>query len=153
MKNQVLSNWENENKKVTKLLSEVSDEQLAKQVAPGKNTGVYLLGHLIGANDSLTTLFGLGPKMYPELEHIFLRSPDGAVAEKPSTTELRAMWEKQTEVLAEHLNKFTDADWHSRHTAVTEEDFAKEPNRNKLNVLITRTLHQSYHLGQLALLK
>ena len=33
------------------------------------------------------------------------------------------------------------------------EDFIKEPHRNKLNVLLTRTTHLAYHAGQLALLK
>ena len=153
MKNQVLSNWENENQKVDKFLAQVTDEQLDRQVAPGKNTGTYLLGHLIAANDSLVTLFGLGEKMYPELEQPFLRNPDGAIQQRASVAELRNMWTKQIEHLTTHLNSYSEADWLSRHTAVSEEDFAKEPNRNKLNVLITRTIHQGYHLGQLALLK
>jgi hypothetical protein len=36
---------------------------------------------------------------------------------------------------------------------MTEEDFEKEPGRNKLSVLINRTNHMAYHLGQLVLLK
>jgi len=44
-------------------------------------------------------------------------------------------------------------EWFTRHTSVSEEDFIKEPHRNKLNVLITRATHQSYHLGQLIYLK
>ena len=37
--------------------------------------------------------------------------------------------------------------------ATIEEDFIKEPHRNKLNIILTRTTHLSYHTGQLALLK
>ncbi len=37
--------------------------------------------------------------------------------------------------------------------AVTAEDFAREPHRNKLNIVLNRTGHVSYHLGQLVLLK
>jgi hypothetical protein len=44
-------------------------------------------------------------------------------------------------------------DWLGRHTAVSEEDFQKEKHRNKLNVLISRTNHAGYHLGQLVYLK
>jgi len=33
------------------------------------------------------------------------------------------------------------------------EDFAKEPHRNKLNIIISRTSHLQYHTGQIALLK
>jgi len=40
-----------------------------------------------------------------------------------------------------------------RHTAVTEADFEKEPNRNIFNVLVTRLAHMAYHGGQLVYLK
>jgi hypothetical protein len=43
--------------------------------------------------------------------------------------------------------------WFERHTSVSEEDFLKEPHRNKLNVLLNRTNHQSYHFGQMILLQ
>ena len=51
--------------------------------------------------------------------------------------------------------------WHDelieKSTAIlnnaTDEDFAKEPARNKLSVLLNRTNHLAYHLGQLRLLK
>jgi hypothetical protein len=36
---------------------------------------------------------------------------------------------------------------------VSPEDFAKEPHRNRLNVLISRTNHMANHIGQLLLLK
>jgi hypothetical protein len=45
------------------------------------------------------------------------------------------------------------AEWFNRHTVVSEADFEKEPHRNKLNLLINRTNHLSYHLGQLIYLK
>jgi hypothetical protein len=44
-------------------------------------------------------------------------------------------------------------DWFAKHTAVSAEDFAKEPFRNKLNIIVTRTTHLQYHIGQLQLLK
>jgi hypothetical protein len=42
-------------------------------------------------------------------------------------------------------------DWVARHTAVSEEDFAKEPLRNRFSILITRTNHLTYHVGQAVL--
>jgi hypothetical protein len=44
-------------------------------------------------------------------------------------------------------------EWLEKHTAVSEEDFKQEPHRNKLNIIVTRTTHLTYHTGQLALLK
>jgi hypothetical protein len=40
------------------------------------------------------------------------------------------------------------ADWLQKHASVSEEDFAKEPLRNRFAILLTRTNHLSYHLGQ-----
>jgi hypothetical protein len=44
-------------------------------------------------------------------------------------------------------------DWFRAHSAMTEEDLAADPGRNKLSVLINRTNHVAYHLGQLVLAK
>jgi hypothetical protein len=43
-------------------------------------------------------------------------------------------------------------EWLTKHNSVSAEDFAKEPHRNKLSVLISRAMHQAYHGGQIALL-
>jgi len=153
MKNQVLTNWEAETQKITKFLEGVSNEQLQQQVAPGKNSGVYLLGHLIAANDSMNGLFGFGPQLYPQLLPAFIQNPDGNDLPKPTVDELRQMWHDHLAHLTPKFNELTNEDWQGKHTKVSDEDFAKEPNRNKQNVLLTRTLHQSYHYGQLMLLK
>jgi ribose 1,5-bisphosphokinase PhnN len=42
-------------------------------------------------------------------------------------------------------------DWVQRHSAVSEEDFAKDASRNRFAVLLSRTNHLSYHLGQAVL--
>ena len=43
-------------------------------------------------------------------------------------------------------------EWFTRHANITEADFPKEPHRNRLNVLLSRTTHLSNHRGQLTLL-
>jgi ribose 1,5-bisphosphokinase PhnN len=40
------------------------------------------------------------------------------------------------------------SDWLQRHTAVSEADFAKDASRNRFAILLSRTNHLSYHLGQ-----
>jgi hypothetical protein len=57
------------------------------------------------------------------------------------------------EKLADHFNQLTVDEWFEKHTAVSDEDFQKEPHRNKLNVLINRTNHLANHLGQMTFLK
>ena len=69
----------------------------------------------------------------------------------PDAATLRNEWKKSNEVLTKLFASMTPADWFARHTAMTDEDLAKEPGRNKLSVLINRTNHVAYHLGQLVL--
>jgi len=144
-----LDAWEVYNKRVDDLLEKLSDEQLLKETATGRNTGIYLLGHLVAVTDGIAPLIGAGEKSYPELTDIFLVSPDKSGKVMPSIEELKQYWKKANERLRMFFTTMKPADWFSRHTAVTEESFIKEPFRNKLNIIINRTNHQSYHLGQL----
>jgi hypothetical protein len=148
-----LRNWISQNNRVNELLTSLSEEDLRKPTAPGRNSGVYLVGHLAAVNDGLLPLFGLGQKLHPELEKTFLSSPESATPEKPSIAELRKKWSEINETLTNHFKKMKPEDWFTRHNSVSEADFEKEPHRNKLNVLINRTAHQSYHIGQLVYLK
>lgn len=145
--------WEIQNTRVNKLLEELSDEQLEKETAAGKNSGVYILGHLTAVSDGLLPILGFGERLYPQLEEVFIKNPENSDLEKPSAAELKQYWHTVIAKIREHLGKLTAADWFTKHTAVSAEDFAKEPHRNKLNVLMNRTIHQSYHLGQLNYLK
>jgi uncharacterized damage-inducible protein DinB len=147
-----VSSWETQISRVNDLLEKLSDEELNQETAPGRNTGTYLLGHLIAVNDRLLPLFGFEESRYPELENIFLTLPDKSGILKPSVHELRIYWREVNAKLAAHFNKMQPEDWFTKHTAVSPEDFAKEPHRNKLNVLMNRTSHHSYHLGQLTFL-
>ena len=149
----VLLAWQTQNTEVNKLLEAVPDEKLMQETAPGRNTGIYLLGHLAAVNDSLFRLLGLGERLHPELDDVFLDSPDKSGKTMPAVGELKKYWYEINTALTDHFNKMQPADWFSRHMAVSAEDFEKEPHRNKLNVLITRTVHQSSHVGQLIYLK
>ena len=149
----LLDAWESHNKRIDDLIEKLSDEQLAKPTAPGRNSGVYLLGHLTAVNDGMLTLLGLGEKLYPDMEPVFLSSPDNSGQTFPSVEELKSRWKKVNDTLRAHFAAMQPSDWFNRHTAVSEENFAKEPHRNKLNIIISRTNHQAYHLGQMNYLK
>ncbi len=49
----VRGNWDTNIKRVDALLSALSDAQLEEEIAPGKNRGIYLLGHLTAVHDGL----------------------------------------------------------------------------------------------------
>jgi hypothetical protein len=148
-----LSAWDAQNNSLDKLLTSLTDEQLSKEIAPGRNTGVYLLGHLTAVSDGMLPLLGFGEKLYPQLENVFIRNPDKAELEKPPVTELKEFLKAVNKQLSEHIRATSATEWFNRHTTVSAEDFAKEPHRNKLNVIINRTNHLANHLGQMLLLK
>lgn len=150
---QILTTWNTSTKRVTAFFNKYEDDFYLQEVAPGRSRAIYLLGHLAGSSDGLLSLFGISERLYPQLEKLFLTSPDKAFDAYPSIAELREYWEKVNSTLADHFSKMQPEDWLSRHTKVSEEDFAKEPHRNKLNVLISRATHISYHMGQLVFLE
>lgn len=145
----VVSAWEATNQRVDKLLDSLTDEQLAAEAAPGRNTGTYLLGHLTAVNDGLHTIMGWGERLHPELEEIFLRSPDKSGHEFPSIATLKGYWHTINQDLGKYISAMQPEEWFERHMSVSPEDFEKEPHRNRLNVLMGRTIHQSGHLGQM----
>ena len=145
--------WKTELKRTNALLNELTDEQLSNEVSAGRNTGVYILGHLTAVHDALFPLLAIGEKLYPQLEEVFIKNPEKSGLEKPSVKELRNYWNDVNAKLAEHFNQFNPEEWFQKHTSISEEDFKKEPHRNRLNVLVSRTNHLSYHRGQLVFLK
>jgi hypothetical protein len=148
-----VSGWESTIKRVNTLLAALSNEQLEQEIAPGRNRGIYLLGHLTAINDAMPVILGLGERLYPQLDTAFLTSPDKSGQEMPPAATLRQYWAETNNRLADYFSKVPAAEWFHPHTQVSAEDFAKEPHRNKLNVLMGRTNHLSYHYGQLTLLK
>jgi len=145
--------WHMQMGRISKLIDGLTDEQLAADTAPGRNSGYYLLGHLTAVNDRLIDMFGWGARLHPELDEPFLFKPDKNDLPKPAIGELRSYWSEINAVVNTHIESMTAAAWFERHNAVTAEDFAKEPHRNKLNVLVSRAIHASNHLGQMTYLQ
>ena len=131
----------------------LSDEQLQQQVAPGKNRLLYLVGHLTAVHDRLFPLLGLGERLHPEFDEIYLSNPDRAFPDSVPVSELKRAWSDVNNRLTAQFEKLTPGQWLEKHTAVSDEDFAKDPSRNRLAVLISRTNHAAFHTGQAALVK
>lgn len=147
-----LDAWNSRLESANKMFNSLTDDDLQKEVSPGRNRGLYLLGHLAAVHDKMLPLLNLEAQTYPQLEEAFLNKPDRSVAEIPSTKEIRAAWEGVNSKLAAHFGRLSADEWFEKHSAVSEEDFVKEPHRNRLNVLIGRTNHMQYHMGQVALI-
>ena len=106
--------------KANKMFASFSNEQLAKEVAPGRNTGIYLLGHLAAVNDKMLPLLNLGEQKHPHLNEPFLDKPNGTVAALPSTDDLRDNWTSSATELEKHFTAMQPQDWFERHTSVSE---------------------------------
>jgi hypothetical protein len=148
-----LNAWNDRVGRFHQLFTNFSEEQVVREIAPGKNRGIYLVGHLVAYHDALSTILDLGPRLHPELDHAFLQHPDKVGLSMPSVTELKQYWVEVHERLAHDFQQMPVEAWFTRHMAVSAEDFQHEPHRNKLGVLLNRTNHLAYHTAQLILLK
>lgn len=149
----VFDSWNMKIKEGDRLFDSLTDEQLEKEIAPGKNRGIYLLGHLAAVHDQMLPVLDFGKVQYEHLNELFHDKPDKAVSDLPGISDLKMFWKLANERVTTKLSKLTADEWFQKHTSISAEDFAKEPHRNKLNVVLNRTTHLAYHLGQLALLK
>ena len=143
--------WKSNVERAGKLFGGLSSEQLEQEVAPGRNRLIYLWGHLAAANDGLLSLLGIGERLHPEFDGMFISSRDKSVLLMVSGRSLKAAWQEIHQKLWEGFSKFSASDWGQRHTAVSEQDFEREPHRNRFAVLLGRTAHLAYHLGQATL--
>ena len=143
-----LRNWRSNVDRVSKLFGSLSQEQLLQEVAPRKNRLIYLWGHLTAFNDALIPLLGFGPRIHPELDQMFVSNPDRTVTTILSGGELKIVWQETSQILWTGFSKLSVADWLQKHGAVSEVDFLREPHRNRFTVLLGRTSHIAYHLGQ-----
>jgi hypothetical protein len=94
----------------------------------------------------------LGPRLHPEYDDPFLTNPDKSAATLPTAAEIKKAWDEVSGTLLAGFESLSAADWLKKHAAVSDEDFAKDPLRNRFSVLLNRTTHISFHLGQTALI-
>ena len=143
--------WNIQVKRADTLFNSLSDEQLLQEIAPGRNRGVYLVGHLAAVHDRMFELLGIGDRMYRQMDDAYIANPDNKSAEAMPVAGVRKAWEETNQRLAAAFSTMKPEEWFMKHTQMTEEDLAKEPTRNRLSVLISRTDHLAYHAGQVAL--
>jgi hypothetical protein len=146
-----LRQWKFNVERAEKLFGDLSAAQLEQEVAPGRNRLIYLWGHLAAVNDRLLPLLGIGERLHPEFDAMFISNPDKSIPLNVSEQSLKGAWQEINQKLWEGFAKFSDSDWAERHAAVSVEDFEREPHRNRFGVLLGRTAHLAYHLGQATL--
>jgi hypothetical protein len=146
-----LNTWKITNAKADKLFSALTDADLQAEIAPGKNRLIYLWGHLIAVHDRMLPLLGLGERRHPELDTPFLLEAENRALPSPSAADLKKWWDEVNGALLTAFEHLTPEEWLEPHTAVSAEDFEKNPLRNRFSVLLSRATHVDYHIGQAAL--
>lgn len=148
----VLDNWHASVKRSDAIFNALTDEQLLQEAAPGRNRGAYLMGHLTAVHDAMLPLLGLGESLHPELLEPYIKNADSKT-DAHTAQQLRQYWNEVNGAVGAQFNALTTDEWMQKHASVSAEDFAKEPHRNRLNVLLSRFGHLEYHRGQVAFLK
>jgi hypothetical protein len=143
--------WKAQIDRADKLLGTLSSEQVLREIAPGRNRLLYLWGHLTAIHDAMLPLLGMGKRLYPEFDVAFVINPDKSQTVTPSHEEIRRAWITVNGELSKGFENMSLSDWLQRHSAVSEEEFGKDPSRNRFSILLSRTNHLSYHLGQAVL--
>jgi len=149
----VVASWKQTINRLDARFNSLNDEQLQERIAPDRNRVIYLFGHLTGTHDRMLPLLGIGECLYPELYPVYGANPDRALPDPLSATDLKKAWGEVNAAATSGIEKFSIDDWLKKHTAVSDEDFAKDPTRNRLAVVLNRTNHASYHAGQITLAK
>jgi len=147
--------WKILNSWLSNTINKLTDEELCSTIAPNRNHGVWILGHLIESEDELAVYLGLDNWLFPEYEAMFGQgSPLLPVAQYPHVSFLRQQWQQVSARNNQLLSTFTDAQWHQPHTRIDsgnplDEDFFKTKGR----CIAIWNIHQTLHLGQLGVLR
>jgi hypothetical protein len=149
----VVASWKLVIDRLDERFAQFNDEQLQKQIAPNKNRLFYLLGHLTAVHDRMLPMLGIGERLHPELDEAYLTNPDRTIADPLSASDLKRAWSEVNSAITSDVEGFSVDDWLKKHSAVSDEDFSKDPTRNRLAVFLNRTNHASFHTGQIALAK
>ena len=146
-----LLQWTTYNTRMQKMMEALSDEKFNTPIVANGNSPSWIFGHLVDTDDRLLELFGIRSRFFPELGKIYHNERGSNQGGHLSKAELTTRWAAISAELDKAFRSWGERDWMGRHTAVSEEDFKKEPHRNKLNVMLSRVEHKASHLGQVAM--
>jgi hypothetical protein len=146
-----VDSWKLNLGRLDRMLAGFSDDDLQQEIAPGKNRIFYLLGHLAAVHDRMLPLLRLGTRLHDELDEDFLTNPDRTRPDRVAAGALREAWAEVNAALTSAIEALPAEAWLEKHDAISAEDFAREPLRNRLAVLLSRTAHMPFHTGQIRL--
>ncbi len=126
---------------------------LSREIAPGKNHGVWLLGHLVVSDDDIGLYLETHERQFPELVELFGNSSKcEAIETYPEPEYLLACWEKVCEQTLQAYDKLKDSDLEQPHGRLNGKSVDEDFFGTKQNVLLHWLNHQLYHVGQISTL-
>src|ERR1700686_2733310 len=106
-----LKAWKAQIDRADKLFGGISSEGVLREVAAGKNRGLYLWGHLTAVHDAMLPLLGLSERLHPEFDVAFVSNPDRSRADIPSHEQVRGAWNVVNAELSKGFEKMSWPDW------------------------------------------
>lgn len=136
---------------VSGTIEPLSDEEFKMELSPGKNHGVWLMGHLVTSDDDFSMFMGKSEVMFPEYYELFGQGSKLLPPESyPPVSELKDAWEKVCEKNRKIYTELTDDELQQPHALV--KDYERDYFKTKERVIMAWHLHQLYHAGQLGIL-
>ena len=91
-----VNSWKTGIERAEKVFLPLTEAQLQKEVAPGKNRfDLTLWGHLTArSRGRMLPLLDLGPRLYAELDAPFITNPDRATPDSPTGEEIKDFWKE-----------------------------------------------------------
>jgi len=131
------------------ILQSLSKEDFESEIAPGKNHGVWIFGHLIACEDDFVLFIGKGKIEYPEYQTMFAEGSKLLPVENyPSVSELKEKWNKLVSRNKKIYDELNDDELNEPQAQIEVNDFWK----TKEDIAVHWQHHVMYHAGQLALL-
>lgn len=130
-------------------MKSLSDEDFKKEIAPCKNHGIWIFGHLIACEDDFALFMGKGKIEYPEYQKLFGEgSKLLSIESYPSVCELKEIWKELVNRNKKIYEELNDNELNEPQTQIKVNDFWK----TKEDIAVHWQHHVMYHAGQLALL-
>ncbi|MEO8665859.1 MAG: DinB family protein [Ignavibacteria bacterium] len=132
-------------------INALTDKDFEMELSPGKNHGVWILGHMIASDDDFSLMMGKGELLFPEYQELFGQgSKLQPVKNYPAVEQLRKQWNDLFEKNKKIYEDLKDADFNQPPENTT--DANKDFFNTKAKVIMAWQLHQMYHGGQLSVL-
>lgn len=128
-------------------LADLSQEHAVKRMKKGSGSSIaFLTGHVASSRYGLLKTFGAASENpYAELFGSEVGSKDGSTY--PAISELKAGWDEAAEKLHAALDALTDEDVLAAHSGFPI------PDQTVRGRLAFMSWHESYHIGQIGILR